>query len=393
MSDLVPVTLLLLSAFCGPVLVAQQLQLKPGMDAPPITATPLDPANPFPGWQAFRGNFVVIDFWATWCAPCLPGLANTAVLEKEFTGQHVRFLTVANDETDRVKKYLADKGITLQTYIDGENHTTQTAYGIPGIPGAAIIDPQGRVVAVTPGENVTAAVVHRLLSAEKVDLPSFRRPNNITWDQDEITWQDGVQPTFEVLIKPIEVTGGGYFYRPGANRISGDGMPVSAMITAAWSTDSLHTDLHGQLPTGSYRFAVRVPKGEEAELLPTLQDAIQRDFGIQAHWEEQERDVLVLSSNRTRTLEESKSEPLFQFMRGNITMKKKSMGKLAEALPNWLSKIVVDETGLNGFYDFNLEYRDDSPKTLTDALQEKYGLVLAPAKRKVRILVVEKRSF
>lgn len=55
-----------------------------------------------------------------------------------------------------------------------------------------------------------------------------------------------------------------------------------------------------------------------------------------------------------------------------------------------MRRVVVDETGLKGLYDFDLEYRDDGPRMLTDGLQQKYGLVLTPARRKVRMLAVEK---
>jgi len=125
-------------------------------------------------------------------------------------------------------------------------------------------------------------------------------------------------------------------------------------------------------------------------LFPALQDALQRTFGFRGRWEEQEHDVLVLSRDGTATLKESDAAPLFQFMRGKITMKQQSTAKLAEALPNWVRKVVVDETGLDGLYDFDLEYRDDGPKMLTDGLQQKYGLILTAARRKVRMLVVEK---
>ncbi len=218
--------------------------IKVGDQAPPITAVPLEATAPFPGWPALRGDFVIIDFWATWCGPCLPGLARIGDLQREFSGQPIRFVTVANDETDRVRSYFNDKHLSLQTYVDGDEHPTNTAYGIVGIPAIAIVDPQGKIAAVTPGENVSAAVLHKLISGEKVDLPPFEEPNDITWDRDQIAWQDGVQPTFEVLIKPIKVTGGGYFYPPGSNRISGDGSSVKAMIQAAWKTDTFHIEYH-----------------------------------------------------------------------------------------------------------------------------------------------------
>jgi uncharacterized protein (TIGR03435 family) len=110
---------------------------------------------------------------------------------------------------------------------------------------------------------------------------------------------------------------------------------------------------------------------------------------LQAHWEEQQRDVLILTHDGSVSIKESTSEPLSQFQRGKITMKKQSTAELAGALPNWMRKVVIDETGLTGRYDFDLDYRDDGPNVLIDSLRERYGLILALGRRPIRVLVVK----
>ena len=374
-----------------PLLTAVVLcaQVKPSDPAPPIVAPPLDASKPFPGWVAYRGDFVVVDFWATWCGPCLPGLDKIVSLEKEFQGRGVRFLTVALDTVDRVRQYYRDKGIAVATFVEGEHSPTAESFGVRSVPGAALIDREGRIIGVTSGENITAEVLRKALAGEAIKLPPFERSNNILWDRVEITWQDAVLPDFAVLIKPIAVSSGGYAYKPGSNHISGDGAVLQAMTQAAWRTDARHLDLRTKLPEGTYRFAVTVPQGREAELFPTFQDALRRGFGIEAHWEDQERDVFVLRHDPAKALPESSSAELSQFVRGVITLRKQPAAKLAEMLPNWMRMPVVDETGLSGAYDFDLQYRDDGPKVLTDSLA-KYGLTPTPARRPVRMFVVER---
>ena len=90
-----------------------------------------------------------------------------------------------------------------------------------------------------------------------------------------------------------------------------------------------------------------------------------------------------------RPLPASTTEDDFEFKRGQITLHKQTTAKLAEALPNWTEMPVIDETALPGKYDFDLQYRDDRPDVLLSDLKNKYGLTLQPARRKVRVLVVE----
>lgn len=180
-------------------------------------------------------------------------------------------------------------------------------------------------------------------------------------------------------------------HKPGSNRISGDGATLTNMIGAAWDTDSLHLDLRiPEPPKKVYRFAAVVPVGREKALLPALQDALRATFGINGRWQEQEREVMVLKRTPgAANLIPSKELEMYMFARGKINLTNQPLGKLADALSNFVRKIVVDETGLTGRFDFQLAYGDHNPAILRDALSERYGLVLEPARRNVRMLVIE----
>ena len=97
--------------------------------------------------QEFRGKYVYIDLWATWCKPCKEELPHLKELEKKFEGKNIVFLGLSIDGNrtaweERVKSgELAGVQLLL-----GRRSDFQQAYRIEGIPRFILLDPEGKIV-------------------------------------------------------------------------------------------------------------------------------------------------------------------------------------------------------------------------------------------------------
>ena len=95
----------------------------------------------------FRGKYVYIDMWATWCGPCQKELPFLKKLEEKYKGRNIVFVGLSIDQdkakwTDRVK---SDALSGTQLYI-GKGTKFQSDYRISGIPRFILLDPNGRIV-------------------------------------------------------------------------------------------------------------------------------------------------------------------------------------------------------------------------------------------------------
>ena len=96
-----------------------------------------------------RGKVVVIDFWATWCQPCLMALPLVDKVRLQYKDQPVVFYAInleGRDKAEMVKRFVADKGYSLPVLQGGRmGNGLDRVYGVTGIPTSFVVD-QGGVI-------------------------------------------------------------------------------------------------------------------------------------------------------------------------------------------------------------------------------------------------------
>ena len=119
----------------------------------------------------FKGKYVYIDVWATWCAPCISQVPYLKALEKRFHSKNIVFVSISVDKEDvkgKWKQMVADKALGgVQLFADNSfDSDFMTAYAINSIPRFILIDPQGKIVdleAPRPSFDKTEGLLMRLV--------------------------------------------------------------------------------------------------------------------------------------------------------------------------------------------------------------------------------------
>lgn len=125
----------------------QLIRLKafgPGAMAPDFKL--LDPDGKPVSLADFRGKIVYLDFWASWCGPCMREMPASAELKKKFAGKDVAFLYVSLDtDEQKWRDAIKNKNIEGKHAIVGKSDVTK-AYRISTIPRYILINRKGELV-------------------------------------------------------------------------------------------------------------------------------------------------------------------------------------------------------------------------------------------------------
>jgi len=114
------------------------------------------------------GKIRLVDFWATWCAPCREEIPFLNELQAKYGAQGFEIIAIADadESADLVTEFMVEHGVKYTNLLGSDD--VATAYGVYGLPAAYLIDAEGNVVKSFLGpkpEGILQRQIEDLLAA------------------------------------------------------------------------------------------------------------------------------------------------------------------------------------------------------------------------------------
>ena len=122
------------------------LQHKPKLPAPDVGVPTLlqSSKSSFASLKEYRGQVVVLEFWATWCGPCVELLPHMNKLVAAFAGKPVHFISVTDESREAVESFMKTHPMKAEIGLDPEEAAFR-AFNVRSRPEVYVIDPYGRL--------------------------------------------------------------------------------------------------------------------------------------------------------------------------------------------------------------------------------------------------------
>jgi peroxiredoxin len=147
---LAAVALLLCASRTLPAVAGGRLATASGEPAPPLALRDIDGGEV--RLDAFRGRTVVVNFWATWCAPCVAEMPSLERLRARFARDGLEVLAVnLQENAARIRPFAERLGLTMPMLRDHDG-SARSAWGVRVFPTTFVVGPDQRLALAAIGE-------------------------------------------------------------------------------------------------------------------------------------------------------------------------------------------------------------------------------------------------
>jgi thiol-disulfide isomerase/thioredoxin len=381
--------------------------------------------------SSFKGKLLILDFWATWCGPCVQMIPVMDSLQKEFS-KDIQIISVAYQPEHDALPFLRK--------MEAQNHTTYINPQLFGdtiltklfphktLPHYVWIDQEGKVAAITEAESVNSRNIRDFLAGK---IYHGRQKTEAMIDYDVYTplfhqEDPGKTPVIygSTITAYIDGLGCGFYHninnpRSSVKRITARNLTIPQLyqlalgrghVNIGWNRTVLHVKdkeaVYQRLSGQKYLDWLNAGHGYCYELIQAsndlnpfvmMEEELKRLFPkYEASFEDKETDVLVLKRIREVKIGASPDDSsAVHFDANGCTLKNRPIDDLTGYLDvfNMRSKQipVLNETQISGKVNIEINAAMDDMDAINRQL-EKYGLTFQAAKRKVRLLVFSDKT-
>jgi peroxiredoxin len=150
-----------LPAMAAPATIKAPVKLKAGDAAPQFVRNDLA-GKPF-DLRRQRGKVVLIDFWASWCAPCMEEIPHLSQLQKQDGGRGLQIVGIAMDDSAAVTRATMQKTAFTYPVVSGDAKFGNLYGGVLGLPLQMLVGRDGKILVIW--NEVAPAVLDKAVTA------------------------------------------------------------------------------------------------------------------------------------------------------------------------------------------------------------------------------------
>jgi uncharacterized protein (TIGR03435 family) len=342
-----------------------------------------------------KGKLLIIEFWGTWCGPCIPALSHLDSLYKHFPNELV-VIAVSDDSPERLEKFLVKHPVSIPLASDLE-HMTNKLFKYRTVPHTILVDQNQHIVAITTPDQISDITINSLLKGQSVTLEAKQ---DAEFDPQKDYFSAPVSAQFLVSTKPY-MQGFPSFSKPGRNafqdrRVTFINVLPEVIFQYAYNKSSalikneLSKESNEYKPENVICFDLIVPEDQKADLRKIMRRELDKLFAIQTQLASKDVPVYVLTKSGSY-LKASQQKQLYSSSGSGINAVGVPIETLRNYIENSLNRPTINETGMTDRYDFNLEIRQEDLKLTMLQSLEKIGLSLQESQRSVEFLILKPR--
>ncbi|MGA2850434.1 MAG: redoxin family protein [Terracidiphilus sp.] len=379
---------------------------KAGIAAPKLQFEKLlqAPAGTHTDWPSLKGRTVVLEFWATWCGPCVQSIPYLNQLAASVDPKKVIFIAIDDEDPQTIENFIRRRKMASWIALDPSKATFKS-YGVTERPATIVVDGSGRIESVTTPEHLTADSLTSLAGAKRPSHPSGESEAQgssspaaapaISGPSLQEQMAKKAFPLFEISVTPSQQSSSKQFMMK--HDLAGNywwyGVDETFLLLQAYNLPLRRFTFAGPKLADDYDFALQTDGLDNSIIAPVIRAAVSKALKLDVVGHDVARNALVMKSttDTAKLLQLTASTatpPSAGVEHGRFVAVNSSLDDIAGALEDYLDTPVVNETHVSGTFDADFPLPSKEPAFVTATVQKMLGIELSQEKRTVATFVV-----